>query len=32
VDSVRSRVQDGTYSVSAESFADKLLKKYQELG
>ena len=32
VDSLRSRVQDGTYSVSAESFADKLLKKYQELG
>ena len=32
VDSVRSRVQDGSYNVSAESFADKLLKKYQELG
>ncbi len=32
VNSVKSRVQDGTYNVSAESFADKLLQKFQELG
>jgi negative regulator of flagellin synthesis FlgM len=32
VDSVKSRVRDGSYNVSAGSFADKLLQKYQELG
>ncbi|MCR5442040.1 MAG: flagellar biosynthesis anti-sigma factor FlgM [Lachnospiraceae bacterium] len=32
VDSIKSRIQDGTYNVSAGSFADKLLQKYQELG
>ena len=32
VDSVKSRVKDGTYNVSADSFAEKLLQKYQELG
>jgi len=32
VNSVKQQVADGTYSVSAESFAEKLLKKYQELG
>ncbi len=32
VASVKSRVQDGTYNVSADSFAEKLLQKYQELG
>lgn len=32
VASVKARVQDGTYSVAAGSFADKLLQKYQELG
>ena len=32
VDSVKSRVRDGSYNVSSGSFADKLLQKYQELG
>ena len=32
VDSIKSKIQDGTYNVSAGSFADKLLQKYQELG
>ncbi len=32
VASVKSRVKDGTYNVSADSFAEKLLQKYQELG
>ncbi len=32
VDSIKSKIQDGTYNVSTGSFADKLLQKYQELG
>lgn len=28
VESIKSRVQNGTYEVSAESFADKLIAKY----
>ncbi len=32
VNSIKTRVQDGSYNVSAESFADKLLQKFQELG
>ena len=29
--SLKAQVQDGTYSVSNESFAEKLLKKYEEM-
>ncbi len=29
--SLKSQVQSGTYNVSSESFADKLLAKYQQL-
>lgn len=29
--SIKSRIQSGTYSVDPESFADKLLKKYEEM-
>ena len=32
VDSMKSKLASGTYNVSAESFADKLLQKFQELG
>ena len=28
---IKSRIDNGTYNVSAESFADKLLEKYQAL-
>ena len=28
---IKSRIDNGTYNVSAESFADKLLEKYQVL-
>ena len=28
---IKEQVQNGTYSVSNESFADKLLKKYEEM-
>ncbi len=28
---IKEKVQNGTYSVSAESFADKLLQKYAEM-
>jgi len=31
VEPLKKAVQDGTYDVSGESFADKLLKKYEEL-
>lgn len=30
-DPLKKAVQDGTYDVSSESFAEKLLKKYEEL-
>lgn len=29
--SIKSRVQSGTYDVSTESFADKLLQKFEEM-
>ena len=29
--SIKEKVQNGTYEVSAESFAEKLLKKYEEM-
>ena len=29
--SIKSRIQSGTYDVSAESFADKLLQKFEEM-
>lgn len=29
--SIRARIQEGTYEVSAESFADKLMQKYEEM-
>ena len=28
---LKAKIQAGTYEVSAESFADKLMKKYEEL-
>lgn len=28
---IKARVQAGTYDVSAESFADKLMQKYEEM-
>ena len=28
---IKAKIQNGTYEVSNESFADKLLKKYEEL-
>lgn len=28
---IKARVQSGTYEVSAESFADKLIQKFEEL-
>ena len=28
---IKSRIDNGTYNVSAESFADKLLEKYQDM-
>ena len=28
---IKSRIDNGTYNVSSESFADKLLEKYQVL-
>lgn len=28
---LKSRIEDGTYSVSGESFADKLISKYEEM-
>ncbi len=28
---IKARIQDGTYGVSNESFADKLMKKYEEM-
>ncbi|MCR5625934.1 MAG: flagellar biosynthesis anti-sigma factor FlgM [Lachnospiraceae bacterium] len=32
VASIKAQINDGTYSVSTESFADKLMKKFEELG
>ena len=32
VDSMKTKLASGNYNVSAESFADKLLQKFQELG
>lgn len=29
--SIRARIQAGTYDVSTESFADKLMKSYEEM-
>lgn len=29
--SIKSRIQSGTYDVSTESFADKLLQKFEEM-
>lgn len=29
--SVKARIQSGSYEVSAESFADKLMQKYEEM-
>lgn len=29
---IKEQIQNGTYEVSAESFAEKLFSKYQELG
>lgn len=31
VEPLKQAIQNGTYEVSAESFADKLLQKYEEL-
>ncbi|MFG6327199.1 MAG: flagellar biosynthesis anti-sigma factor FlgM [Lachnospiraceae bacterium] len=31
VSELKSRIQNGTYSVSGESFAEKLLAKYEEM-
>ena len=31
VEPIRAQIKDGSYNVSAESFADKLLAKYQEM-
>ncbi len=31
VEPLKQSIQNGTYEVSAESFADKLLQKYEEL-
>ena len=28
---IKERMKDGTYAVSADSFADKLLKQYEEM-
>ena len=28
---IKARIQSGTYQVSSESFAEKLLKKYEEM-
>lgn len=28
---IREKIQDGTYEVSNESFAEKLIKKYEEM-
>lgn len=28
---IKARIQDGTYEVSNESFAEKLMKKYEEM-
>ncbi len=28
---IKAKIQSGTYEVSAESFAEKLLKKYEEM-
>ncbi len=28
---IKARIQDGTYAVSSESFAEKLMKKYEEM-
>lgn len=28
---IREKIQDGTYEVSNESFAEKLMKKYEEM-
>ncbi len=32
VASIKARIDSGEYNVSAESFADKLMKKFEELG
>ncbi len=32
VDPIKKAIQNGTYEVSGESFAQKLLEKYEELG
>ena len=32
VASLKAQIANGTYNVSAESFADKLMKKFEELG
>lgn len=31
VDPLKKAIQDGTYNVSGESFAEKLLQKYEEM-
>ncbi len=32
VAAIKAQIANGTYNVSAESFADKLMKKFEELG
>ena len=32
VAALKAQIANGTYNVSAESFADKLMKKFEELG
>lgn len=31
VDSIKSQIADGTYEVSTEAFADKLMQRYEEM-
>lgn len=30
--SIKAKIQDGTYEVSVEDFADKLMRKFEEMG